>query len=185
MTEKEKMIKGHDYNPKDRELVELNIKARLICEQYNVTSVTEGEKRETLLRSLFGKAGKGIYIEPYFHCDYGFNISVGNNFYANFDVTILDVAPVTIGDNCMMAPKSGIYTATHDIYPDKRNGGTEFARPVTIGDNCWIGAHAVINPGVSLGDNVVVASGAVVTKSFGNNVVIGGNPAKIIKVLEV
>ena len=97
---------------------------------------------------------------------------------------ILDAAKVTIGDNCMIAPQVGFYTATHPLDPVQRATGIEFAKPITIGDNCWIGGMAVINPGVTLGDNVVVASGAVVTKSFGDNVVIGGNPAKVIKEIE-
>lgn len=184
MTEKEKMINAMEYMPSDYELVKLREEARKICEEYNSSSIVEQEKREQLLHRLFGRIDGGIYIEPCFHCDYGFNIFVGKNFYANFDVTILDVAPVKIGQNCMIAPKAGIYTATHDINPAKRNGGTEFAKPISIGDNCWIGAGAIINPGVSLGNNVVVASGAVVTKSFGNNVVIGGNPAAVIKPVE-
>jgi maltose O-acetyltransferase len=94
---------------------------------------------------------------------------------------ILDVAEVKFGKNCLLAPQVGIYTATHPLDPVERNSGLEFAQPITIGDNCWIGGHAVINPGVTLGDNVVVASGAVVTKSFGDNVVIGGNPARVLK----
>lgn len=97
---------------------------------------------------------------------------------------ILDVAEVRIGKNCFIAPQVGIYTATHPLKASERNSGIEYAKPITIGDNCWIGGHATINPGVTLGDNVVVASGAVVTKSFGDNVVIGGNPAKIIKTID-
>ncbi|MCI8342212.1 MAG: sugar O-acetyltransferase [Firmicutes bacterium] len=185
MTEKEKMIKGMEYRPEDEELSKLREQARKICEEYNACSIDEYERKDKLLRQLFGSVEGKIYVEPCFRCDYGFNIFVGENFYANFDVTILDVAPVRIGRNCMIAPKAGIYTATHDINPLKRTGGTEFAKEISIGDNCWIGAGAIINPGVSLGDNVVVASGAVVTKSFGNNVVVGGNPAVVIKLVDM
>jgi maltose O-acetyltransferase len=110
---------------------------------------------------------------------------VGDNFYANFDCVILDVAEVRIGKNCMVAPQVGIYTATHPIDPVLRNAGKELGRPIGIGDNCWIGGHAVINPGVTLGNNVVVASGAVVTKSFGDNVVLAGNPARVVKEIPV
>ncbi|OXX25946.1 sugar O-acetyltransferase, partial [Vibrio sp. V06_P1A73T115] len=109
------------------------------------------------------------------------NIHVGENFYANFGCVILDVAEVRIGNNCFIAPQVGIYTATHPTDPIQRNSGLEYGKSVVIGHNCWIGGHATINPGVTLGNNVVVASGAVVTKSFGDNVVIGGNPAKVIK----
>lgn len=123
------------------------------------------------------------YIEPTFRCDYGYNIFLGNNFFANFDCVMLDVCPIRIGDNCMLAPGVHIYTATHPIDPVARNSGAELGKPVTIGNNVWIGGRAVINPGVTIGDNVVVASGAVVTKDVPDNVVVGGNPARIIKKL--
>ena len=121
---------------------------------------------------------------PNFRCDYGKNIHVGENFFMNYDCVILDVCEVRIGDNCLIAPQVGIYTACHPMDAAERLSGKEYGAPVTIGNNCWIGGRAVINPGVTLGDNVVVASGAVVTKSFPSNVLIGGVPAKIIKVLE-
>jgi len=181
MKEFEKMIAGELYNPMDIELLDLRVKARTICEEYNATSVKEQEKRKKLLTELFGKELEGVYIEPNFKCDYGINISAGKNLYINFDCVILDVAKVTIGDNCFIAPQVGIYTATHPIVAEERITGFEFAKPVTIGNNCWIGGHAVINPGVTLGDNVVVGAGSVVTKSFGSNVVIAGNPAKVIR----
>lgn len=181
MTEKEKMLSGQLYNASDEELNEMRKQARLLFEEYNRTSITDKDARNSLLKKLFGNAGDEIFIEPSFRCDYGSNIYVGNNFYANFNCVILDVAEVRIGDNCFIAPQVGIYTATHPIHPEERNSGLEYGKPITIGNNCWIGGNAVINPGVTIGDNVVVASGAVVTKSFGDNVVIGGNPARILK----
>ncbi len=180
MTEREKMLRGEFYNPLDEELVQMRLNARLITESYNLTSAREAEKREQMIRQLFGAAGNSVYVEPVFQCDFGCNIYVGDKFYMNYNCVILDVAEVRIGENCMIAPMVGIYTATHPVDPVQRNRGLEYAKPVTIGNSCWIGASAVINPGVCLGDNVVVASGAIVTKSFGSNVVIGGNPAKII-----
>ena len=180
MTEREKMLAGELYNPLDEELLALRLKARLITGKFNSSSADELEKRTELIRKLFGSTGEQLLVEPTFQCDYGFNIFVGNNFNMNFNCVILDVAEVTIGENCMIAPQVGIYTATHPVDAAKRNNGLEYAKPVRIGHNCWIGGHATINPGVSLGNNVVVASGAVVTKSFGNNVVIGGNPAQVI-----
>lgn len=185
MSEKAKMIAGELYDPGDPELRELRLNARLMTEQFNAISIREKAQRAEVLKALFGSTGERIYIEPTFNCDYGCNIHVGESFYANFGCVILDVAEVRIGDNCMMAPNVGIYTATHPIDPVERNSGLELAAPITIGDNCWIGGNAVINPGVTLGDNVVVASGAVVTKSFGDNVVIGGNPARVIKQIQV
>lgn len=180
-TEQEKMLAGLMYDPGDPELRAQRKKARQLFEVFNRSSIVDREHRTRLLKQLFGSTGERVYIEPFFGCDYGCNIHVGEDFYANFGCVILDVCEVRIGKNCMLAPQVGIYTATHPLDPTERNSGKELGKPVTIGDNCWIGGHAVINPGVTLGDNVVVASGAVVTKSFGDNVVIGGNPAKVIK----
>ena len=185
MTEKEKMLAGELYNPADKELTQMRRKARLLFERYNQTTIDDEKERENILRKLFGTTGNDIYIEPTFHCDYGCNIHVGDNFYANFNCVILDVCEVNIGKNCFIAPQVGIYTATHPLDPFERYNDHEFGKPITIGDNCWIGGHATINPGVTLGNNVVVASGAVVTKSFGDNVVIGGNPARVLKAIEV
>ena len=112
------------------------------------------------------------------------NISVGENFFSNYGLIVLDVNKVTIGKNCMIAPNVGLYSATHPIRAEERYNGVELGLPISIGDNCWIGAGAVINPGVTIGNNVVVASGAVVTKNFPDNVLIGGCPAKIIKELK-
>ncbi|ENM5747952.1 sugar O-acetyltransferase [Vibrio mimicus] len=184
MTEREKMLSGEYYDPSDAELVKLRLEARLLTEKLNQTSVSCLDKRVEIIKSLLGSTGNSIHIESTFNCDYGLNIHVGENFYANFGCVILDVAEVRIGDNCFIAPQVGIYTATHPIDPIQRNSGLEFGKPIRIGNNCWIGGHATINPGVTLGDNVVVASGAVVTKSFGSNVVIGGNPARELKEIE-
>lgn len=185
MTEYEKMISGVLYDPCDMELIRLRKNARVLVEKINSSSIHEFDSRIKLIKELFGSHGNSINIEPEFHCDYGCNIKVGENFFANFGCVILDVAMVTIGDNCMIAPQVGIYTATHPLDPVERNKGLELGKPITIGNNCWIGGHAVINPGVTLGDNVVVASGAVVTKSFGSNVVVAGNPARVIKTITV
>ncbi|HHS3346542.1 TPA: sugar O-acetyltransferase [Vibrio cholerae] len=184
MTEREKMLSGEYYDPSDAELVKLRLEARLLTEKLNQTSVSCPDKRVEIIKSLLGSTGNSIHIESTFNCDYGLNIHVGENFYANFGCVILDVAEVRIGDNCFIAPQVGIYTATHPIDPIQRNSGLEFGKPIRIGNNCWIGGHATINPGVTLGDNIVVASGAVVTKSFGSNVVIGGSPARVLKAIE-
>jgi maltose O-acetyltransferase len=143
------------------------------------------QKRAEILKSLFRRTGKKIHVEPAFRCDYGENTMVGENFYANFNCVILDAAEVRIGNNCFMAPQVGIYTSTHPLHPAERNRGFESAKPVLIGNNCWIGGQATINPRVTLGDNVVKASVAFVTKSFGDNVVIGGNPSRVIKEIPV
>lgn len=183
MTEYEKMISGQMYNPLDKHLMKLRQSAREQIYQFNTSKPKSLKKRTKILKKLFGSTGKNIYIEPNLRVDYGCNIHVGENFYANFDCIILDVAPVRIGKNCMLAPNVKILTATHPIDAQERISGIEYAQPITIGDNCWLGAGAMILPNVSLGNNVVVAAGAVVTRSFGDNVVIGGCPARVLREL--
>lgn len=183
-TEKDKMIAGELYLAGDEQLVKERENARRMTRIYNATTETDYDHRTQLLKQLFGSTGYQIFIEPNFRCDYGYNIHVGENFYANFDCVILDVCEVRIGKNCFMAPGVHIYTATHPLDPIERISGAEFGKPVTIGDNVWIGGRAVINPGVTIGNNVVVASGAVVVKDVPDNVVVGGNPARIIKNIE-
>jgi maltose O-acetyltransferase len=180
-TEKEKMLGGELYNPADTQLVKDRENARRQVRIYNETLETEGDKRTKLLKELFGYTGENVYMEPNIRVDYGYNIFVGENFFANFDCVILDICEVRFGDNCLLGPGVHIYTATHPIDPNERNSGKEYAKPIIVGDNVWIGGSTVINPGVTIGDNVVIASGSVVTKDVPNNVVVGGNPAKIIK----
>lgn len=182
-TEKEKMILGEMYRPDDPVLMEDRIKARRFTRLYNQTSETEQEKRTELLQEHLGTVSGEITIEPSFRCDYGYNIHVGHNFYANFNCVILDVCEVRIGDNCMIAPGVHIYTATHPLDPAERNSGVELGKPIVIGNNVWIGGGAIINPGVHIGNNVVIASGAVVTKDVEDYTVVGGNPAKVIKTI--
>lgn len=180
-TEKEKMLDGELYHSGDPVLVEERRKARRLTRLFNQTLETEMDKRTDLLKELFGSTGKSLYIEPTFRCDYGTNIHVGENFYANFDCVILDVCKVEIGDNCFIAPGVHIYTATHPLNSAERISGAEYGKPVTIGDRVWIGGRTVINPGVNIGNNVVIGSGSVVTRDVPDAVVVAGNPAKIIK----
>ncbi|MFD1178450.1 maltose acetyltransferase domain-containing protein [Paenibacillus puldeungensis] len=179
------MLGGEWYNAADPILVSERLRARKLTREYNETEEGEEEKRERILKKLFGASGEHIYIEPTFKCDYGTNIYVGDYFYANFDCVILDVCEVHIGDHCFMAPGVHIYTATHPLHPNDRNSGAEFGKPVTIGNNVWVGGRAVIVPGVTIGDNAVIAAGAVVTKDVPSGTVVGGNPAKIIKKVEI
>ncbi|MHC0039436.1 maltose acetyltransferase domain-containing protein [Pseudoneobacillus sp. C159] len=185
MTEKEKMLAGEMYDPADPTLLEDRMNARRLTRLYNATLETEEHKRSEQLKELFGSTGEKIYIEPNFRCDYGYNIHVGENFYANFDCVFLDVCEIRIGDNCFIAPGVHIYTATHPVHPLERISGIEYGKPVKIGDNVWIGGRSVINPGITIGNNIVIASGAVVTKDVPDNVVVGGNPAKMIKHIEI
>jgi len=132
------------------------------------------------------KANKSMFIEPSFRCDYGINIKVGDNFYANFDCVLVDYGPIEFGSDCMLAPGVHVYSATHPLNSGYRQmtdmpNYFELTAPVKIGNNCWLGGACIINPGVTLGNNVIVGAGAVVTKSFPDNVVLAGNPAKVIR----
>ena len=184
MTEKEKMLSEKMYDPLDPVLVEERRKARILFHEINLLNDNEKQKRDKLFYTLLQNVGEGLWIEPPFYCDYGYNIKAGKNLFMNFNCCILDVAEVKIGDNCMMGPNVQIYTATHPLEADKRNSGREFAKRIIIGDNVWIGGHAIINPGVTIGNGVVIGSGSVVTKSFPDNVFIVGNPAKIIQPID-
>lgn len=180
-TEKEKMISGEMYEPSDKELRNDRLNARKLDRLYNQIDESDREKRSELVKKILGKTGERIHIESSFRFDYGYNIHIGEDFYANFDCVMLDVCSIIIGDNCMFGPGVHIYTAAHPLDPVERNSGKELGKPVKIGNNVWVGGRAVINPGVTIGNNVVVASGAVVTKDVPDNTVVGGNPAKIIK----
>lgn len=183
MTEREKMLNGELYSPNDPELRKMHLRAKALWGKYNKLNPANEKKQKKLIKKILGKTGVNIHVQPPFYCDYGVNITVGDCFFANYGCIILDVCKVTIGKNCMIAPNVCLFSATHPVRAEERYNGVELGKPITIGDNCWIGGGAIINPGVSLGDNVVVASGSVVTKSFGSNVVIAGNPAKIIREL--
>lgn len=180
-------------NQKERMLAELPYKAwmdgleeeRELCREklYELNQLPPNERGRIpeILKKLLGKTGEQIVLEPPFRCDYGWNIEVGENFYANYNLTILDVGKVTIGKNAQIAPNVSIYTAGHPIHPDSRNSGYEYGIAVTIGDNVWIGGSAVILPGVTIGNNVVIGAGSVVTKDIPDNVIAAGNPCRIIR----
>lgn len=184
-SEKQKMIDGELYLASDPQLSQDREYARRMTRMYNQTTETDGELRTKVLKELLGSTGVDLSMEPNIHFDYGYNIHVGEHFYTNFNCTILDVCEVRIGDNCLMGPDVHIYTATHPLNPFERITGAEYGKPVNIGNNVWIGGRAVINPGITIGDNVVIASGAVVTKDVPDNMIVGGNPARIIREIEL
>ena len=181
MTQKEMMLSGMLYDSRDKELREDAARSRRITRLFNNTTEEQNSYRIQLLKELFGRTGEHIYIEPPFRCDYGSNTYIGENFYANFDCIILDVAEVHIGKNCLLGPRVCIYTPVHPYDAEIRAMGIEKGKPVTIGDNVWVGGNAVINPGVSIGNNVIIGSGSVVTKDIPDNVIAAGNPCKIIR----
>lgn len=181
MTEKEKMLLGMYYKASDKDLTEERNTARSLAAEYNSTAPSELERREDILKKLFKKCGRNIYIEPPFYCDYGSNIALGDNVYINFDCIILDVCNVSIGNNVFFAPRVSIFAAAHPIDADIRNSLLEFGNPVNIGNSVWIGGNTVINPGVSIGDGSIIGSGSVVTKDIPPNVIACGNPCRVIR----
>ena len=182
MTEREKMLAGMPYSAVDAQLLEELNAVKEIIHRYNSLSPSCAEERLSILKGLLGHiADDEIIVNQPFYCDYGKQISVGKRFFANFNLTILDEARVTIGDDCFIGPNVSIYTACHSTDPVERNTRIEWAEPVTIGDNVWIGGSVTILPGVSIGNNVTIGAGSVVTKDIPDNVVAVGNPCKVIK----
>ena len=179
-TEKEKMLSGEFYTANDDELVNDRLKARELTFDFNNTRPSEVKVRNEIMRQLIITNGS-FYIEPPFNCDYGYNIKIGKNFYANYDCILLDVNRIEIGDNVLLGPKVQIYTAMHPVDPNERFSGKEFAKKIIIGNNVWIGGSTIICPGIKIGDNVTIGAGSVVTKDIPNNVVAVGNPCRVIK----
>ncbi|MDS0282619.1 sugar O-acetyltransferase [Haloarcula onubensis] len=183
-TERERMLAGELYDPRDPELVAERERARELVQLYNRTGATDRESRRLLLSELFGAVGERPTVEPPFRCDYGEQLSVGDDFFANFGCVFLDVCPIAFGDRCLLGPSVHVYAATHPLDAETRAAGRECGEPVTVGDDVWIGGQAVLNPGVDIGDRAVVASGAVVTDDVPADAVVGGNPATVVRELD-
>lgn len=185
MTEKEKCARGLLYDANyDSELLEERARCKDICHEYNALLPSLVAEREALLRKLFGKTGKRFLVEQPFYCDYGYNIEIGENFYSNVNLTILDGARVSFGDNVFIAPNCGFYTAGHPLDTQQRNAGLEYARPICVGNNVWIGAGVCVMPGVTIGDDTVIGAGSVVTKDIPSGVVAVGNPCRVLRKIE-
>ena len=182
-TEKEKMIAGQLYRSGDALLRKERTYARGLLKAFNDTLPAEIEKRIDILTELLGTLGKNAEIEPPFYCDYGYNIHVGNSFYANFNCIFLDCAPIIIGDNVFLGPGVQIYTATHPLAVEERNTGLESAMPIIIEDDVWICGGAIINPGVTIGKRTTIGAGSVVTRNIPPDVFAAGNPCKVIRSL--
>lgn len=182
MTEKEKCAAGLLYNANyDEELIQERIACKDLCQEYNALKNSDAEKRYQLLKKIIGRMKENICIEPNFWCDYGYNIKVGENFYANHNLVILDCAKVEFGDNVFIGPNCSFYTAGHPLDVQQRNEGLEYALPIKVGDNVWLGGNVVVLPGVSIGNNSVIGAGSVVTKDIPDNVVAVGNPCRVVK----
>ena len=181
MDEKEKMITSQYYNPMDDVLLSNRKRAKALCFEYNTTHPDDIKKKEDIIMQLLGKSGRNFLIEPYFHCDYGYNIEIGNDFYSNHNLVILDPAPVKFGNNVLIGPNCGFYTAEHPIDYAERLSGLEYARPITVGNNVWFGGNVSVLSGVNIGDNVVIGAGSVVVKNIPSNTLAVGNPCRVIK----
>lgn len=180
MNEKEKMLQGYPYDASDAVLRKDRERAKDILFAYHQLLPSQRKERAELLKQLIHASGN-FHIETPFAFDYGYNITIGKEFYANHNCVMLDCAPITIGDHVLFGPNVALFCASHPLHPETRRSGLEFALPITIGNDVWIGGSSVINPGVSIGDGAVIASGSVVTKDVPDNVVVAGNPARILR----
>ncbi len=184
MTEKEKARQGLLYDANyDEELLAERRRCKELCFQFNQLSPLKELEQKEIIGKLFGKTKENFCVTAPFYCDYGYNIEIGENFYSNHNLVILDGAKVKIGDNVFIAPNCCITTAGHPINIDERNRGLEYAYPIKIGNNVWIGAGVNILPGVTIGDNVTIGAGSVVNKSIPANSIAVGNPCKVIKII--
>lgn len=181
MDEKEKMILGELYYANNEELVKERVKAKDLCYEYNNLKPSQEKERKEVLKKLLGNTKENFLIEQPFICDYGYNIEIGENFYSNHNLIILDGNKVKFGDNVFIAPNCSFYTAGHPLDVETRNRGLEYAKPIEVGNNVWIGGNVVVLPGVKIGDNVVIGAGSVVTKNIPSNVLAVGNPCKVIR----
>lgn len=184
MTEKEKMLSSLIYDANnDKELTEERLAAKELCYDFNNLRPSDTAGQQAIMRRLLGKIGESFCIVAPFWCDYGYNIEIGKNFFANHNTVILDGAKVKFGDNVFVAPNCGFYTAGHPIDTERRNKGLEYAHPITIGENVWIGAGVQVLPGVTIGSNVVIGAGAVVVNDIPDNVVAVGNPCRVLRAI--
>ena len=181
MTEFEKFEQGLFYDAVEAGLPERHLMASEICFELNNTRPSNLERREELIRQLFAKTGKNCYIEPALTCSYGFHMFVGDDFFANSNCVFMDDAKITFGDHVFIGPNCQFYTAHHPLHWKNRNSKLEKAMPITVGDNVWFGGSCVVLPGVTIGNNVVIGAGSVVTRDIPDDVIAVGNPARILR----
>ncbi|HYF69057.1 MAG TPA: sugar O-acetyltransferase [Ohtaekwangia sp.] len=182
-TEKEKMLAGELYDALDKQLSDERLKTRLLIKQLNDTAENETEARSRILNELISNAGKGLWLQPPFYCDYGSNMILGEKVFFNFNCVVLDVTYVRIGSRTLFGPNVQIYTATHPMDYQERATGLEYAKPIKIGEDVWVGGSVVICPGVTIGDRSVIGAGSVVTKDIPDDVFAAGNPCRVIRSL--
>lgn len=175
------MLAGELYNAEADCLKRDRLNCKLLCQKYNALAYDKFEERTELIKKILAKTGKNFFIEQDFKCDYSYNIEIGENFYSNHNLIILDCAKVKFGDNVFIAPNCGFYTACHPIDVETRNTCLEYAKPITVGNNVWIGGNVVVLAGVKIGNGSVIGAGSVVTKDIPDNVVAVGNPCKVLR----
>ena len=181
MNNKEKMLNGYLYDATDLGLYKERLYAKDLCFKYNHTKPSNVNERQKIIRELLSEIGEIFNIESDFWCDYGYNIKAGNNFYINHNCVMLDCAKIEFGDNVLIAPNCGFYTAGHPLDVEKRSKWIEYAYPIYVGNNVWFGANTIVLPNVKIGDNVVIGAGSVVTKDIPPNTLAYGSPCRVIR----
>ncbi|MDR3154099.1 MAG: sugar O-acetyltransferase [Deltaproteobacteria bacterium] len=180
MSEKDKMLAGEPYLPDSGILPAERGRAKSLCQRHNLLPAEDMEGRRALIRELFGRTGERFHVEQPIRCDYGYNIEIGEDFYSNFNLVILDCARVTFGDFVKVGPGCGFFAVSHPLDPELRRTGIEFAKPITVGDDVWFGGGATVLPGVTIGRGSVIGAGSVVTRDVPERVVAVGNPCRVI-----
>lgn len=180
-TELQKQQAGESFWNSDPAVTAAKSRARALCDRFNQTPESEPAERLRILKELFGSCDDDIFLKPPFHCDFGYNLHVGKRFFANYEVVILDTAPVTIGDNCLIGPQCGLYTAVHPMDAALRAQNFIRGEAIIIGDNVWFGGHCTVLPGVTIGSGAIIGAGSVVTHDVPPYAVVAGNPARILR----
>ncbi|MEN5086939.1 sugar O-acetyltransferase [Sphingobacterium faecium] len=176
-----KNVTNQFYRESGKELFEKRLHAKMQVKKFNDTEPRSFKERQLIIKNLLKAKSNRFFIEAPFYCDYGFNISIDDNFFANYNCTLLDSAPITIGKNVLFGPHVSLFTSTHAIHPEDRAKGWQCSKSITIADNVWLGGHVIVNPGINIGENSIIGSGSVVTKDIPANVIAAGNPCKIIR----
>lgn len=182
-SQKRRMLAGEPYDDLTTELIDARSLTVKMTDDYNASVGRPAGEREAILRRLLGSVGANAFLEPTFRCEFGFHITIGDDFFANFDCILLDGGGITIGDNVLFGPRVSVYTTNHSLDPEERRAGACYARPVRICDNVWVGGGVTINPGVTIGENAVIGSGSVVTKDVPASTLAAGVPARVIRTI--